>query len=79
LTKTKPTFESELERLEKFVDRLENGELGLEESLDAFEEGAKLAKSLTKMLDKAQMRVLKLTTDEQGEFLLDEFGGDAEG
>ncbi len=78
MSKTKPTFESELERLERLVDKLENGELGLEKSLAAFEEGTKLAKSLTQILDKAQMRVLKLTTDEQGEFLLDEFGGDAE-
>ncbi|MCK4512788.1 exodeoxyribonuclease VII small subunit, partial [bacterium] len=76
MSKTKPIFENELERLEKLVDRLENGELGLEESLKAFEEGTKLAKSLTKILDEAQMRVQKLSGDGQGEFHLDDFGDD---
>ncbi len=78
MSKTKPIFEGELERLEKLVDKLENGELGLEESLTAFEEGTKLAKALTKILNEAQMRVLKLTADGQGEFQLDDFGDDAE-
>ena len=78
MSKTKPIFEGELERLEKLVDRLENGELGLEESLKAFEEGTKLAKSLTKILNEAQMRVVKLCDDGQGEFQLDDFGDDAE-
>ena len=78
MSKAKPTFENELERLEKLVDKLENGELGLEQSLTAFEEGTKLAESLTKILNEAQMRVSKLTTQEQGEFQLDELGTQTE-
>jgi len=69
----KRTFEEDLARLEDLVARLEDGELDLEESLEAFEEGMKLAGELTKALDKAQERVRKLVRGRQGELGLREF------
>lgn len=72
------TFEEDMEALEELVARLEQNELGLEESLKAFEEGMKLAGSLMRALDKAQERVKKLTKTEQGEFELKDFDGDDE-
>ena len=71
----KKTFETDMARLEELVERLENNELGLEESLKAFEEGMKLAGDLMKELEKAQERVRKLTRTEQGSFELEAFGG----
>jgi exodeoxyribonuclease VII small subunit len=67
------TFEKDMGRLEELVKKLESGEISLEESLVAFEEGMKLAESLGKVLDKAQERVQKLTRGEQGEFVLEDF------
>jgi len=50
-------FEASLERLEKIVDRLEAGDVELEEALAAFEEGVRLAKRCAAQLDQAERRV----------------------
>lgn len=72
------TFEKDMAKLEELVEKLEHNELGLEESLKAFEEGMKLAGALMKTLEKAQERVRKLTKTEQGTFELPEFEGNDE-
>jgi exodeoxyribonuclease VII small subunit len=62
------SFESELERLTLVVERLENDDLRLEESLALFEEGVKLARSAKQRLDTAEKRVEELIRiDENGE------------
>jgi exodeoxyribonuclease VII small subunit len=71
-----PEFESNLKRLEELVRKLEQDELGLEESLAAFEEGMKLAGKLAKTLEKAQERVMKLTKGRDGEPSLESFEDD---
>ena len=71
-----PGFEGDLKRLEELVRKLEEDELGLEESLAAFEEGMKLAGKLAKTLEKAQERVMKLVSGRDGEPTLEEFEDD---
>lgn len=61
------SFEQALENLEKIVDRLENEELTLEESLRLFEEGVKLARFLREELEKAEKKVEILLKDAEGE------------
>lgn len=73
MSKKKLSFEEELERLEDLVERLESGELGLEESLTTFEEGTKIARELVALLEKAQGRVAKLTESDEGDFVLEPF------
>jgi exodeoxyribonuclease VII small subunit len=58
------TFEQMMKRLEELVTRLERGDLTLEESIQAFEEGIKLAKQCTTVLGEAEKRIQRLT--EQG-------------
>ena len=53
-------FEKSLQQLEKIVARMESGELGLEESLQQFESGIKLAKSCQDTLANAELRVEQL-------------------
>jgi exodeoxyribonuclease VII small subunit len=61
-------FEASLERLTNIVDRLENGDLGLEESLALFEEGIRLARNAQERLDAAEKRVEELiAADQDGE------------
>lgn len=60
-------FEETLKRLEGIVERLEAGELSLEESLEQFEEGIKLARTLTKKLAEAEKKVQILLKNEEGE------------
>lgn len=50
-------FDDLLERLQKVVAKLEAGNLGLEDSLAAYEEGVGLAKAAHAVLDGAEKRV----------------------
>ncbi len=54
------TFEADLERLTLIVDRLESGNIPLEEMLKLYEEGVTLSKSLSGVLAEAELRVEKL-------------------
>ncbi len=65
MTKTakKETFENSLEKLEVLVRQLETGEKGLEESLELFEKGVSLSKTLTKQLEEAKHKVEVLTKE----------------
>lgn len=58
-----PGFEQRLQELESLVQRLEEGQLPLEESLDLFERGIALSKELQAALEAAQARVTRLLED----------------
>jgi exodeoxyribonuclease VII small subunit len=64
----KDKFEEALGKLEEIVRRMETGDMGLEESLKAFEEGIKLARVCSRKLDEAERRVDMLL--KQGEDLV---------
>ena len=59
-------FEQSLEKLEKLVEQLESGELGLDESLKQFEEGVKLYKVCKEKLDSTEKK-LSILTDQMKE------------
>ena len=59
-------FEDALKRLEEIVEKLEEGDLNLDESLELFEEGIKLSKLCSKKLNEAEKRIEMLTKDEEG-------------
>ena len=50
-------FEQSLQQLEALVEAMENGDLGLEESLKAFEKGVALTRACQAALDQAEQRV----------------------
>ena len=54
------SFEATLERLHHIVERLEGGELDLEESLRLFEEGVRLSRASQARLNSAEKRVEEL-------------------
>jgi exodeoxyribonuclease VII small subunit len=62
-------FETALAELETLVDRMEAGELSLEDSLRAFERGVKLTRHCQSALRNAELKVKKLTADNQLEDL----------
>ena len=66
----KKKFEEALEELEKVVERLESGELSLEESLTAFEEGVKLVKYCNQRLTEVERKIELLVKDKQGKLQL---------
>jgi exodeoxyribonuclease VII small subunit len=67
-------FEEAIERLEGLVTQLEDGELDLETSLSAFEEGVSLSKHCAGQLEVAQRRI-EVLTREGGEWLARPFEG----
>jgi exodeoxyribonuclease VII small subunit len=67
VTKKKPEqFEDALKKLEKLVEKLEHGNLPLEEAMEAFTEGVQLVKYCNQKLDEAENKVQMLLKDEQG-------------
>ncbi|MEQ8312822.1 MAG: exodeoxyribonuclease VII small subunit [Gammaproteobacteria bacterium] len=58
-------FEDALEELEELVSSMEEGELSLEESLQAFEKGIKLTRECQAALKKAEQKV-QVLLDESG-------------
>ncbi|HLV64961.1 MAG TPA: exodeoxyribonuclease VII small subunit [Polyangiaceae bacterium] len=70
------TFEGALTRLGEIVERLEGGDLPLEDSLKLFEEGVRLARIAQTRLDSAEKRVEELLgIDEDGNPVVREIGG----
>ena len=72
----KDKFEDNLNRLEEIVRRMESGELSLEDSLKAFEEGIKLSRLCGKKLDEAERRIETLL-QQDGKFTIHPFPEDA--
>jgi exodeoxyribonuclease VII small subunit len=73
--KNKPeqSFEVALKRLEEVLDSLEHGNLNLEESVKAFEEGVGLVRLCHGKLDEVERRVELLLKDEAGRFITKPF------
>jgi len=57
MAKQVPQLEESLDNLEALVERMESGEMTLEESLRAFEEGVKLTRQCQQALSRAEQKV----------------------
>ncbi len=66
------SFEECLQSLEKVVERIEGGELSLEDSLATFEEGVRLVQSCNRKLSDVERRIEVLTKDPDGRARLQE-------
>jgi exodeoxyribonuclease VII small subunit len=66
-----PSFEAALARLEQIVQRLEKGELPLEESLVLYEEGIRLSRLCHAKLEEAEGKIELLMKDHRGELVPD--------
>ncbi|MBN1783280.1 exodeoxyribonuclease VII small subunit [bacterium] len=66
-----PSYEAAFERLEQIADLLERGDLALEASMDAFEEGMKLVDICMKQIEAADLRLNRLIKDSEGRFQTD--------
>lgn len=60
-------FDTTINRIEGLVKELDGGELSLEKSLDAFEEGMKLVKRAEIILEEAEKRVEILVSGKEDE------------
>ena len=57
-------FEANLKKLELIVDKLESGDIGLEESVKLYEEGMKIKKILDKKLKDIEMQIKKIKIED---------------
>ena len=57
-------FEENLADLEVIVQKLENGDLALEEAIAEFQKGMKLSKELQASLDKAEKTLVKVMQED---------------
>ena len=64
-TEKNPPFENALEQLEKIVEQVEQGRIGLEESIAQYEQGMKLIKYCRDILDQAEKHI-RLIPDAAG-------------
>jgi exodeoxyribonuclease VII small subunit len=70
-TKEDLTFEQSMQALEKIVEEMEQGDLPLQDALEKFERGIKLAKHSQQTLEAAEQKVKILTSKNGNESLED--------
>ena len=58
------SFEKAVQELESIIERIEQGEVGLEQSLDEYRRGDTLIKRCRDILDVAEQQIEKLTQEE---------------
>ncbi|NLI20659.1 MAG: exodeoxyribonuclease VII small subunit [Clostridiales bacterium] len=64
--KQEPTFEEELTRLEALAEQMETGDLPLDQLMDTYEEGTRIAKALQERLEQAKARLSEVKTRKDG-------------
>lgn len=69
------SFEDSLQELEQLVKKMDAGELDLEQSLQAFEQGVRLIRDCQQALQKAEQKVQQLM-ENNGELELVDFNQD---
>jgi exodeoxyribonuclease VII small subunit len=74
MSEKKANFEEDLARLEALAEQMEQGEMPLEKLMDAYEKGAKLAKSLDERLKTAAARLYEVSRKKDGTLSVEESG-----
>ena len=57
-------FETNLKKLEVIVDKLESGNIGLEESVELYQEGMRIKKICDKKLKDIEMQIKKIKIED---------------
>jgi exodeoxyribonuclease VII small subunit len=66
VAKKQPTFEESLKRLEDIAREIEEGKIGLEESIARYEEGMKLVQQCRTILAGAEQKIKQLQPSGEG-------------
>ncbi len=64
------SYEEAYEKLEAAVAALQDGQMSLEQALQHYEEGMKLAQYCNELLQQAELRVQQLSVDNEGVLLV---------
>lgn len=60
MSKKSPTFEEALQQLESITQEIEQGKIGLEDSISKYEEGMKLVQYCRSVLERAEQKIEQL-------------------
>lgn len=77
MAQKKATLEENLQALETLVNQLEQGQLGLSESLELYQKGVKLVQSCEKQITQAKLKVTQISAQAEPE-ASDRQGGEEE-
>ncbi len=61
------TIEEQLIKIQEIASELENGNLGLEEALEKYEEGVRLVRGCSGQIDRVQKRIKVIETETEDE------------
>lgn len=65
--KKSKTFEEAMAELEEIVEKLEKGELPIDESIEYFQKGVELSRYCSKKLDEVEKKITLLIEKENGD------------
>ena len=66
-------FEDAMRRLDQIIQALESGEIGIEESIERYEEAVRLAAHCRRILDEAEQRIRQIQVDAAGQLRSEPF------
>ena len=69
----KKNFEERIVEIDEIIEKLENGELSLDDSIKEYEKAIKLIKESEKLLEAAEGKVMKVLEKNSEEIELEEF------
>jgi exodeoxyribonuclease VII small subunit len=78
MAKKKISFEEALKQLESIADQIEQGKIGLEESIAKYEEGMALVQQCRDILSRAEQRIQQLQARPNGSLEIKPFPAPAE-
>jgi exodeoxyribonuclease VII small subunit len=59
----KETYETKIEQLKQIIEKIDDGNTGLDESMKLYEEGAVLVKQCEVLLTEAELKITMLSRD----------------
>lgn len=65
------TFDEAMKKLEQIVNKLEQGDVPLEEALDQFQEGITLSRYCKRIVDEAEKTVTRMVSENGEESIID--------
>ena len=71
MARKKESYENMIKELEEIVNKMQNNELTLEESIKCYENGIKLSNRLYKMINDAEEKIKIINNSEEKEFIIE--------
>jgi exodeoxyribonuclease VII small subunit len=68
MVKKSESYEEMMSKLEEIVEKMENGDLSLEQSIKNYEDGMKLCNRLYKLLNEAEGKIKVLSEKGEADF-----------